>query len=220
VRLGPDWAAVGRLALAGRALILRAVALRGSFTLATAVASRAGVADLAGHQIGLQVWITLSLALDAVAIAGQALTGKWLGAGDAERARAAARRMIELDVAIGAALGAVVFVFRDPLASLFSTDQAVISAAALVLTWVAVGQPLSGYVFALDGILIGAGDLGFIGRAMAVAAVVFAVGAFLLIQAGAGLGPLWALLTGFMVLRAVPLWWRWRSDRWVVLGAA
>jgi Na+-driven multidrug efflux pump len=158
------------------------------------------------------------LALDAVAIAGQALTGRWLGAGDAARAKSAARRMIELDVGVGLVAGLAVFALREPLAGLFSGDQAVVSATAFVLLWVAISQPLNGYVFALDGILIGAGDLTYLGRTMAVTAVVFVAMALTVIWTGAGLGWLWAALTVFMVLRAVTLWHRFGSDRWIVLG--
>jgi putative MATE family efflux protein len=219
VGIRPDLSAIVRLMVAGRALILRAIALRGSFALGTAVAARIGVAELAAHQVATQIWGTLSLALDAVAIAGQALTGRWLGAGDAERARGAARRMIELDVGLGVVAALALVVVREPLAGLFSTDPAVVSATAFVLVLVAAMQPLNGYVFALDGILIGAGDLQYLGRTMAAAAAVFGVLAVVLLNVGGGLGWLWALITFFMALRAFGLWWRWRTDRWVVLGA-
>ncbi|MGH1494038.1 MAG: MATE family efflux transporter [Acidimicrobiales bacterium] len=219
VSLRPNFGAVIKLMSAGRALILRAVALRGSFALGTAVAARIGVAELAAHQVAMQIWGTLSLALDAVAIAGQALTGRWLGAGDAEQARGAARRMIELDVWVGVVAAIGLFVAREPLAALFSNDPAVVSATAFVLIWAAVSQPLNGYVFALDGILIGAGDLNYLGKTMAASAVVFAGLGVVLMRSGGGLGWLWALITLLMLMRAVALWVRWRSDRWVVLGA-
>ncbi len=217
--LGLHWPSIRRLTAAGRPLIVRAVALRGSFTLSAAVAARIGVAELAAYQIGIQIWATLALALDAVAIAGQALTGKWLGAGNADRARGAARRMIEIDIAVGAVAGLAVLLFRDELARAFSPDPAVIAATAAVLIWVAVTQPLNGYVFALDGILIGAGDLRYLGRTMAVTAVVFTLLALVLMWTEQGLNRLWAALVLFMTLRAVALWARWRTDRWIVLGA-
>jgi Na+-driven multidrug efflux pump len=127
--------------------------------------------------------------------------------------------MIELDVVVAVVLGLAVVAVRRPLAGLFSTDEAVVSATAFILVWVAVSQPVNGYVFALDGILIGAGDLTYLGRTMMAAALVFVAGAFVLIEVEAGLGALWAWLSVFMALRAVALWWRWRSDRWVVLGS-
>ena len=127
--------------------------------------------------------------------------------------------MIEVDVGVGVVAGLGILAIRQPLAEIFSTDAAVITATASVLVWVAISQPLSGFVFALDGILIGAGDLTYLGRSMAATAAVFTAVALLLIQAGSGLGWLWAALVGFIGLRAVAVWWRWRSDRWLVLGA-
>ncbi len=215
----PDFAAMANLMNVGRALMLRAVALRGSFTLGAAVAARIGVAELAAHQVALQVWSTLALGLDAVAIAGQALTGRWLGAGVVEKAKGAAQRMIQIDVAFGAVAGLIVFLTRNQLAGLFSNDPSVVAATGVVLVWVAVTEPLNGYVFALDGILIGAGDMDYLGKTMLVSAAVFAALAWLVLQVGATLNLLWAALTFFMLLRALFLWRRWLTDQWAVLGA-
>jgi len=219
-RLGPDAAAIGSLAWLGRALVLRSIGLRGSFTLAAAVAARIGTPQLAAYQIAIQIWSTLALALDAVAIAGQALTGKWLGAGSADRAKAAAQRMIHLDVAVGVFGGLMVLVLRGPLSAVFSTDPIVVAATTSALIWVALVQPLNGYVFALDGILIGAGDMTYLGRTMIVTAAMFAAMGWWLIETEKGLNWLWAALTAFMALRASALWWRFRTDRWIVLGAS
>lgn len=221
VGVGPraNWTTMKSLLDAGKALVVRTVALRGSFTLSAAVAARIGVAELAAHQIVLQVWGTLALALDAVAIAGQSLTGTFLGAGDVSRARGAARRMIELDVVFGVAAGAVLVVAREPIASLFSTDPDVVSLTAFILVFVAAQQPVNGVVFALDGILIGAGDLVYLARTMVVATVIFAGLAVGVLVADGGLGWLWAALGVFMVLRAAFLWRRWQDDVWLVTGA-
>jgi putative MATE family efflux protein len=219
VDLRPDGTMLVGLLVAGQPLVLRTLALRGSFTLATAVAARIGLVEVAAFQIAVQVWSTLSLALDAVAIAGQALTGRWLGAGEAQRAKAAASRMIQLDVGVAAAAGLIILAARQPIASAFSTDPAVVAATSSVLVWVALSQPVNGYVFALDGILIGAGDYRYLGRSMAVVSALFAAMALPVLWSGAGLGWLWVALVGFMTLRAVAVWWRWRSDRWIVLGA-
>lgn len=217
--IGPHPPLMFALLRTGRALILRTVSLRGSFTLSTAIAARIGVPDVAAHQIALGVWGTLALALDAVAIAGQALTGKWLGTGDTVTARDATRRMIEIDVAVGALMGTLVLVFRQPLAQLFTEDPAVIAIATLVLVHVAIQQPLNGIVFALDGILIGAGDLDYLAKWMVIAAVAFAAAAVTVFVTGAGLGWLWMAIALLMVVRAVSLIARWRQDTWLVAGA-
>lgn len=218
VPLAPTVDDLRRVLLAGQPLVIRNLALRGAFTLGTAVAARIGEIELAAHQIGLQVWSALALALDAVAIAGQALTGRWLGAGQAERAKEAAQRMIQLDVGIGVLAAVAIVALRGPIASIFSADPEVIATAGFVLVWVAVAEPVNGYVFALDGILIGAGDLRYLGRSMAVVALVFVAMAAALLATEAGLGWLWTALTVFMTLRAAAVWLRWRSDRWIVTG--
>ena len=218
VGLTPDAGAIWGLAWLGRALVLRSIGLRGSFTLAAAVAARIGTAPLAAYQISIQIWSTLALALDAVAIAGQALTGKWLGAGDAQRAKAAARRMIQLDVAVAVVAGLAVFALRGPVSAIFSTDPAVLTATATSLIWAAVIQPVNGYVFALDGILIGAGDMTYLGRSMIASALIFGAMAWWLMVNERDLNWLWAALLIFMSTRALFLWVRWRSDSWVVLG--
>jgi putative MATE family efflux protein len=216
----PNWATMKSLLDAGKALVVRTVALRGSFTLSAAVAARIGVAELAAHQIVLQVWGTLALALDAVAIAGQSLTGTFLGSGDVARARGAARRMIEIDVVFGALAGVVLVAARHPIAELFSTDPDVVSLTAFILLFVAAQQPVNSVVFALDGILIGAGDLAYLARTMVAATAIFAGLALSVLWTGAGLGWLWAALGCFMLLRAGFMWWRWRDDVWLVTGAA
>jgi len=105
VGLRPVGRVVGRLARVGLDLLVRTVALRLALAAATAVAARLGPAQVGAHQIAFELWNTLALALDAVAIAAQALVGRLLGAGDPVAARAATRRMIDLGLVFGAAVG-------------------------------------------------------------------------------------------------------------------
>ncbi len=211
----PHGATMLSLAKAGRALILRTAALRGSFTLSVLVASRMGSTEVAAHQVALQIWGTLALALDAVAIAGQALTGRWLGTGDVGQAKAATRRMIEIDIGVGTVAAIIVVVFRGPIASVFSDDVAVTGLVSSLLVLVALQQPLNGHVFALDGILIGAGDLSYLAVTMVAAATLFVALAILVLVGGLGLTWLWLALGVFMAARAIGLHVRWRSDRWL-----
>ncbi len=199
----------------GRALMVRTASLRGALTLGAGVAASIGTEEVAAHQIALQVWFTLALALDAVAIAGQALTGRYLGEGDQAVAWAASRRMIELDTAVAIGFGIVIAVFREPIATLFTDDTAVVSLTGMVLLHVAGQQPINGVVFALDGILIGAGDLRFLAKGMVAAFLAFGAAAFVVLRTDAGLGWLWAALWIFMVVRMVPLLLRWRNGRWL-----
>ncbi len=219
VGLAVDFGALGRLAVAGADLFVRTAALRGAFVVALAVAARTGTDDLGAHQISFEVWTFIALALDAIAIAGQAIIGNLLGAGDAAGAREAARRMLDWGLLAGLAAAAFVLAVRPVLPDVFSSDEAVLSLTAFLFLWLAAMQPVNGLVFALDGILIGAGDLRFLAWAMTAAAAVFvplAVGVRIL---GLGIGWLWAAMLVFMGVRLVALVARFRSDRWLVTGA-
>lgn len=215
----PDPRVIGGLGRAGLTLFLRTAALRGSFTLATAVAARIGTADLAAYQIAFELMFLLALALDAVAIAAQAMTGRFLGAGDADGARSAGRRMIEWSVLAGVGFGAVLALLQPVLPELFTDDPEVVALAGILIWWVAGLQPLNGLVFALDGILIGAGDLAFLAKAMAVAFAVFAPAALAVLALDLGLGWLWAAIGLLMLTRAAVLGARFHGDAWLVLGA-
>ena len=218
VSLRPHLATISRYAQVGLLLLVRTSALRGAFLLAVFLAARLGTTQVAAHQIAIEVWGFLALSLDAVAIAGQALVAHALGAGNTETARAASRRMVGLSIQLGVVLGVVVAAVAMPLASLFSADAQVVSLAAFLFLWVAVMQPLNGVAFALDGILIGAGDLRFLAQAMVGAFGVFGAAALVVLLSGWGLGWVWLTIILFMAARAGPLWLRFRQEGWLRTG--
>lgn len=219
VPLRPPPGAVRRLGRVSVDLFVRTAALRGSLTLATAVAARMGTVAVAAHHVAFEVWSFLALVLDSVAIAAQALIAGALGAGEPAEARRLGRRMIELTVAGSAVVAVGVAAAGGVLASVFSGDPAVRATAGDLLVWVAVLQPVNAVVFTLDGVLIGAGDMAFLARAMVVSAAVFVPAAVAVAVTGAGVGALWAAIGLLMVTRAGTLWWRWRGTAWMVPGA-
>jgi len=219
VPLGPRPRTLVRLATVGRALFLRTLALRGALLVATAVAARIGTVDVAAHQIANEVWAFLALVLDALAIAGQAMIGRYLGAGSVGEARRAGRRLLEMGVVAGVVLGLVVLVVRPWFASVFTDDAEVAALAAFLLVWVGVLQPVSATAFVLDGLLIGAGDVAFLGKAMWIAVAVFVPCALGVLWLDLGIGWLWAALALLIVSRATILGWRWRGPCWEVTGA-
>jgi MATE family, multidrug efflux pump len=218
VDVRPHPASIARLSRMGADLLVRTVALRVALAVSTAVAARVGTTSLAAHEIAFGLWNFLAFGLDAVAIAGQAMVGRALGAGDAGSARGAGRRMIEWGVALGTVAGVGVLVTRGVLPQVFSDDPAVIEVAGFLLVWVALLQPLNGLVFVLDGILIGAGDMAFLARAMVGAAIVFVPPAVAVAVLGLGIGWLWACIGLLMAARALALGARFAGDRWIVLG--
>ncbi|WP_443057084.1 MATE family efflux transporter [Streptomyces sp. NBC_00669] len=218
--LRPDAAGIRACARAGVPLLVRTISLRAVLMIATAVAARLGDTEIAAHQITLTVWSLLAFALDAIAIAGQAIIGRYLGASDAAGARAACNRMIQWGLVCGAALGLLVVLARPLVGPLFSSDPAVRHALASALLVVAVAQPVCGVVFVLDGVLMGAGDGPYLAGSMLVTLAVFAPVAFAVPAVGGGLTALWWAMGLMMLTRFAALWLRSRSGRWVVTGAS
>ncbi|CAN5138165.1 MATE family efflux transporter [soil metagenome] len=221
--LRPDLPGIRRVGRVGAPLLVRTLTLRAALLVTTYVAVAQGDEPLAAHQVAMAVWGFLALALDAVAIAGQALTGRALGAGDAVAARAATDRMLVWGVGAGVVAGAVVLATRGLVAPLFSPDPGVQASLAAALVVVALAQPLAGWVFVLDGVLIGAGDgryLAWAGLLTLIAYLPLAAVVLLApVEGTAGLVWLWVAFSGgFMAVRAVTLGLRVRGDAWVVLG--
>ncbi|MEV7995361.1 MATE family efflux transporter [Streptomyces sp. NPDC086077] len=217
--LRPDAAGIRASAQAGTPLLVRTLSLRAILMIATAVAARLGDADIAAHQIILSLWSLLAFALDAIAIAGQAIIGRYLGADDPKGARDVCRRMVQWGIAVGLVLGLLVIASRPAFLPLFTSDSAVKDAAFPALLVVALSQPICGIVFVLDGVLMGAGDGPYLAWAMLVTLAVFTPVALLVPTVGGGLTALWVAMTLMMTVRMVTLWLRTRSGRWLVTGA-
>nr|WP_233572478.1 MATE family efflux transporter [Frigoribacterium sp. PhB160] len=222
--LRPGLAGVGRTARSGAWLLLRNAGLRAALVATVAAAAASGVAGLAVIQIALTLFSTLAFALDALAIAGQAMVGHALGQGDRDRVRAVTRRLMLFGVGGGVLLGALLAALAPVLAPVFSSDPGVRELLPPVVVAMAVGIPLAGFVFVLDGVLLGAGDARYLGLASVVSVLAYLA---ILIPLEARVAPgasgavaLWlAFGLGYVGARAITLAWRARSDAWLVVGA-
>jgi MATE family, multidrug efflux pump len=219
VSLRPNRAVLRAQAVQGRDLVVRTLAFQACFVSAAAVAARFGAAAVAAHQVVLQLWSFLALVLDSLAIAAQALVGAALGAGDAPLARAVARRVTLWSAIAAGALSAVFAVGSSVLPELFTDDSSVLAAIG-VPWWFLVAQlPFAGIVFALDGVLLGAGDAAFMRTATVISALVgFLPLTWLSLVFGWGLAGIWSGLSIFIVLRLIFVGWRAVSGGWAVTG--
>jgi putative MATE family efflux protein len=202
----------------GRQIFVRTTALYASFLVAASVLARMGAAQIGAHQIAFQLYVFLALVLDAVAIAGQVIIGRMLGAGDVEDAYEAAARMIGWSVFVGTAFALVLLPLSHALPRAFASDHAVLAQAAKLWPFFALMQPLAGAVFALDGILIGAGDTGYLMWSMVAASAIFIALAALALVLEWGIVGVWAALDVLIAARLALLSLRFGSRRWVVVG--
>ncbi|GAA1980464.1 MATE family efflux transporter [Isoptericola halotolerans] len=221
--LRPHHAGIWANAVAGAPLLVRTVSLRLAILLTVWTATSLGAVTLAGHQVVNSLWGLAAFALDALAIAAQALVGFGLGSGDLERVRAVLRRCLQWGVGAGAVIGVLFAVSGWWIAPLFSSDPDVRVAITVGLVACGVFMPMAGWVFVLDGVLIGAGDGRFLAWAGMLTLVLY-VPCVLAVRAWAPEGPvglawLWASFAGvFMLARALTTGLRARGDRWMVTG--
>lgn len=205
---------------AGVPLLLRTVTLRAGLLVMTYGATTLGDTDLAAMQVAMTLWTFLAFALDAIAIAAQAITGRSLGAGDHAGTRAITARMLRWGVVSGVVTGLLLAAASPWLGAVFTDDPAVRDLLVPVLLVAAVAQPLAGVVFVLDGVLIGAGDGRYLAWAGLVVLAAFAPAAWLAVSAGGTLVWLWiAFAVAFMGGRGVVLVRRASTDAWMRLGA-
>ncbi|CAJ1583869.1 MATE family efflux transporter [[Mycobacterium] wendilense] len=217
VPLRPDLDVLRSQSVMGRDLLLRSLAFQACFVSAAAVAARFGAAAVAAHQVVLQLWSFLSLALDSLAIAAQALVGAALGGGRSAHAKAVAGRVTLFSTVAAVLLALVMAAGATVLPKVFTTDQAVLDSIG-VPWWFLVAQlPVAGIVFALDGVLLGAGDAKFMRNATLASALLgFLPLIWLSLVFDWGLWGIWGGLSTFMVLRLVFVGARTLSGRWAV----
>jgi MATE family, multidrug efflux pump len=214
----PSLEAMRPLFRIGRQIFVRTAALYASFLVAASVLARMGDAQIGAHQIAYQLFVLLALLLDAIAIAGQVIVGRMLGGGDAEGAHAAAVRMIGWSVVVGLAFAVILAPLAHMLPRAFTDDPRVLHQAALLWPFLAAMQPLGGAVFALDGILIGAGDTRFLMWSMLAASGLFVLLAALALSYGWGVIGVWAALDVLIVARLALLGPRFARRKWAIVG--
>ena len=224
VSLLPSWRGIRGMARVGSWLMLRTLSLRAAILATVLVVTAQGTVNLAAHQLAMTIFSFLAFALDALAIAAQALIGKELGASNPARARLLTATMTRWGAGFGVVTGVLLALAAPWVGALFTSDPEVQTVLAIALWVMAAGQPIAGYVFVLDGVLIGAGDARYLALAglanLGVYAPLLAAVAFAGVAGSAGLAWLWAAFAlGYMAARAVTLGVRARSDRWMVLGS-
>lgn len=213
-----------RTAQVGLPLLIRTLALRAILLLTTWVAAGFGDAALAAHQVAGTVWTFQAFALDALAIAAQAITGKELGAENSDGAREASQIMLRWGSRSGLALGLLLIMFHRLLPPMFTPDPEVQAALAAALLIVGASGWLCGLVFVADGVLIGAGDGKWLAKAMTWTLLLYLPLVLLvhlltpaLSRAGApiALAVLWIAFTAFLAIRWGFLRHRLRQEDWL-----
>ena len=197
----------------GGHLLLRTGALVATMTLATAVAARIGVVEVAAHQVAYQLWGFLALVVDSLAVAGQALLSRFIGEQSPEKAKSVGNRLLQWGLAIGVLLGLLFWLAHPYLPMLFTDDPDTVAYVLAIFVFVAILQPINGVVFVWDGLFMGAQAFRYLAITMVLSAL---IGAGLLIATLAfdwGLVGVWWAITAVMLSRLLFLAIPWYLDR-------
>ncbi|MFW0796293.1 MATE family efflux transporter [Gordonia sp. CPCC 205515] len=217
--LRPDWAVMRAQLVMARDLVVRSLSFQVCFLSAAAVAARFGVAEVAAHQVVLQLWEFMSLFLDSLAIAAQALVGAALGAGAVGAAGVVARKVTLVSLGAACVAAAVFAVGAGIIPRLFTSDPDILDAISVPWWYLVAMLPVAGVVFALDGVLLGSGDAAFLRTATLTGALVgFFPMIWLSLVFDWGLAGIWTGLMLFMLIRLATVAWRIRSGRWRRVG--
>lgn len=224
VSLAPSWSGFISTGQVGSWLMLRNLTMRAALLLTVFVATSAGTQTLAAHQLVFTIFSFLAFALDALAIAAQAMIGQELGRGDAQRVRRLTGIMSRWGIWFGVATGLLLFAASWVFPMMFTPDEQIRQLTTVGLWALALSQPLCGLVFVLDGVLIGAGDARYLGLVGVVNLVVYApmLWAVQLFADDARSSIWWiwvAFALGFMASRGVTLALRAKNTAWMRLGS-
>lgn len=210
VPLAPSVRGVLHVGHVGGWLLVRTLGLRAALLLTLNAAARSGQTSLAAHQIVFTLFTFMAFALDALAIAAQALVGKARGERDADELRQLRGTLTRWALLFGLVVGAALALASPWIGHLFTSDPEVVDAVGQATLVLAAAQPLAGVVFVLDGVLIGAEDMAYLAGASLATLAVYA--AVLRVAVTLPLPPvtaIWIAFTlGFLGTRAVTLVWR------------
>jgi putative MATE family efflux protein len=207
-------------ARSGGWLFLRTVSLRVALLSTVGVATALGTDELAGWQVVFTIFSAAAFALDALAIAAQALIGKGLGAGDLPGVRLVLARTVAWGAWFGVAVGLLIGALSGVIGLAFTGDPELAALIQPALIVLAVAQPIAGIVFVLDGVLMGSGDVRYLAVAGGLNLVPFIPA--LLIIAGVGVsgmaGVTWLAVAFFgvyLLARFATLGWRVKTGGWL-----
>ncbi|KAG0462409.1 hypothetical protein HPP92_020885 [Vanilla planifolia] len=211
----------GRFLKNGFLLLARVIAVTFCITLSASMAARLGSVPMAAFQICLQVWLTISLLADGLAVAGQAILASAFARKDYQRAASAAARVLQWGVILGLFLSAVLWIVLQFASKVFTKDTDVLHLIHIGLPFVALTQPINALAFVFDGINFGASDFAY--SAYSLVMVAFAsILSLLVLSSRLGFVGIWLALTIYMSLRMLAGFWRIGTARgpWIFLRSS
>ena len=161
--------AMKRLFQVNRDIFLRTLCLVAVTVFFTSTGAAFGDVVLAVNTLLMQLFTLFSYIMDGFAYAGEALTGKYIGAGNRQELQRTIRHLFGWGIALSLAFTLLYGIGGKEFLGLLTNEQSVISASGDYFYWV-LAIPLAGFAaFLLDGICIGATSTHIMLKAMVIA---------------------------------------------------
>ena len=194
------WKAMTGFFRVNRDIFLRTICLVAVFTYFTAASSHMGRDILAANTLMMQFFILFSYMMDGFAYAGEALAGRYYGAGNQSLLRLTVRALFKWGGMVALAFTAIYGLFARQILSIFTDSPAILDTAADYVIW-AMAVPVAGFAaFLLDGIMVGITASKIMRNSMFIATVSFFVLYFAL-RDSMGNNALWLAFLVYLFMR-------------------
>lgn len=192
--------------------IIRTLALNVTYFLANRYATVYGDAQLAAHTIAMNIWLFSAFFIDGYANAGNALSGRLLGRGNTKELHRVGMKLMWLSMGIASLLSIAYLLLYPWMGSFFTKDPLVLSIFGSMFWMVIISQPLNAIAYSFDGIFKGLGNARYLMNTLLAASFIgFIPMLFLADSLSWGLKGIWAAMIVFMLVRAVSLFWKFKT---------
>ncbi len=195
-----SWGVMRRFFRVNGDIFLRTVCLVAVFTYFTAASTRMGDTLLAVNTLMLQLFTLFSYMMDGFAYAGEALAGRYWGAGNRQLLRRAVRGLLGWGAVLAGLFTLLYAVAGSEILGLFTDSSVILEAARGYAGWAVLVPVCSFLAFLLDGILVGITATALMRNAMFAATALF-FGFYFSVGQGWGNAGLWGAFLIFLFVR-------------------
>lgn len=202
------WKQLKRLFVLNGNLFVRSLCFMVVYVGFTSLTSRFGDGPLAVGAIMMKLFMLFSYFIDGFAYAGEALTGRFIGAQDRSSLRRAMRILFLWTLGVGLVSTAVYAFWGEGMVRLMTSDASVIEGSRPFLPWLVAMPLVSCLAFMWDGVFVGAVAGRQIRDAMIGAAVGFVV-AYVVLRDMLGIQAVYVAYFVHLLVRTV-----WLTASW------
>lgn len=186
----------------------------------TSAGARMGALTLAVNVVMMQFFTFFSYFMDGFAFSGEALTGRWYGAGNKDMLQKSVRALLRWTLGVALLFTLLYAVGQGPVTSLLTDNDSVREGVGSMRLWLWALPLVSAWAFIYDGFFVGVTDTNKMMIATLVASIVFFIVAFLRMEGGRvvmtvlGNNALWGAFLSYLFLRGgiLAVIWKYKKQ--------